>query len=222
VSFDTAMALAFARRYGPAAAGAALINAALIAIVVFSEPRQVPPQAPAFQVSLVTEVRPAKNAHAERPVAHAPAPRIVASASRAAQPAPPPPLPVPPTKWTADLSSPAAVRDVPSVQKSVLDRDACAKGELWKLSTEAKAKCLDRWGRFKPSEEARLHPPQLRDPHGDFARAVAAAEAQRRSFQDAPMGVCDPASTGSNFGGAGCHSSGKGSLVQRLEGEPPH
>jgi hypothetical protein len=218
MSLNKAKAVALARRYGPASAAAALINVVAVGLLMLAPTRTRLPPEPAFRVSLIAQARAAKP-KAARPRARPLAPRIAASAPHLSQTPAAPPLPIPPGKWTADVSSPAAVRDVPSVLKSVLERDACAKGELWKLSTEMKAKCLDRWGRFKPSEEARLRAPQLRDPHGDFARAAAEAEARRHPFQDAPMGVCDPTSTGSNFGGAGCHSSGKGPLVKRLEGD---
>jgi hypothetical protein len=213
-----ALALAGARRYGPAGGASLIVNALMIALLVLSQPRfRLPPEA-VFQVALIPAIdhrqRPDARVRPARPVPRTPvqgAPRVSVT------PLTLPPQP-PASRWTADLGAPAAERDVPSLRRSILERDACARGELWRLSTEKQGKCLERWGRFKPSEEARLKAPQLRDPHGSFARAAAAAEDQRHPFTEAPIGACPPGAPGSNFG-VGCPTSAKGSLVKRIEGD---
>lgn len=214
-------AVPLARRWGPASAAAAAINAALLASLILTEPKARPVVEPSFQVSILPLRHTHSDTHHDRSArTRTLVPRAAERPVHASPPPPAPPLPSPPQRWRVDIGAPGAVRDLPSLQKSILDRDACAKGELWKLSTEGKAKCLARWDRFRPTGEARLRAPQLRDPHGEFARAAAAAEDKRHPFSGAPIGACEPSATGSNFG-VGCPSGEKGSLVKRLEGDPP-
>jgi hypothetical protein len=140
-------------------------------------------------------------------------------------PAPLPPTPVPklqpaaPGKWTPTPDLRSRLDDQPSAQRYLRAGNACATGELWKLSREEQDKCLTRWGRVMPKDEDGMHRhPPPSDPGGEFARAVAAQEAQARPMQSAPSGQCDIDVQGSNLHRV-CHDSDKGSLVQKLEGQ---
>ena len=141
-------------------------------------------------------------------------------------PLPPSPLPNPqaapaaPGRWTPTPDLHSRLDDQPSAQRYLRAGNACAKGELWKLSQEDKDRCLARWARVMPKDEDGMHRhPAPNDPGGEFARAVAAQQEQERPMQGAPLGQCDIDVQGSNLHRV-CHSDDKGSLVQRLEGQP--
>ena len=196
---------AWLRRHAPAIGGAVLINAALLGTMVMLEREQrLAKDAPEIVVTFVHSVhrmhppagRGASPDRDARPAApdHA-SPRPILRPSALPPPgSPPPPEPIYQPEWTAP---PPLTRDMdvrPSPWRSLRTRDACANGEFDKLNTEEKGRCLDRMARYKPDPADGpagfgKHE-KLKDPHGDWARAAAAAEDRRKPMGAAPVHRC--------------------------------
>jgi hypothetical protein len=199
------------RRRGPAFGVAALVNALALAAIVLSVHLPGPASDRILQVSLVSpfEIEPRAQPHRadKRPLPptqpqwRAVRPNAVPPPSLAPAPAVPAPhAPQPPSRWTFQPGAPAVAQDTPSLKNSLRVQGACATGEIARLSTEAKEKCLARWGRFKPPADGIWRRPPPRDPGGEFARAAAEAEEKRRPMQQSPIHACAGDSPGGNLG----------------------
>jgi hypothetical protein len=153
-----------------------------------SKPVEPRPERPATQTSRVHEATPTS---APKPL---PAP-LPPSPAPKAQPAP-----AAVGKWTPTPDLHSRLVDQPSAQRYLRAGAACAKGELWKMPREEQDKCLDRWGKVMPKDEDGMHRhPAPNDPNGDFARAAAALEEQRRPMPSGPIGQCDIDVPGTNL-----------------------
>jgi hypothetical protein len=154
-----------------------------------------------------TEKRAGESVHARAVATGAPPP----PASLAPLPLAPSAAP-PPGRWTFDPNA------GPAGPRGLGMRDRCARGDTAGLTPQERAACLAKWGHYRLPDDPLRHP-ELRDPHGEFARAAAEAEEQRRPMQQAPMGECDVGTEGRNLHRV-CHSDQKGWLVKRLL-DPP-
>lgn len=196
---------AWLRRHAPAVGGAVLVNAALLGAMVMLEREARPPKdADAIEVTFVDTFRrphpPAGRSAPAReetrpgpPDRRAPQP-VLRPAANPPPGSPPPPEPIYQPEWTAPAPSTRDMDVRPSPWRSLRVRDACANGELDKLNTQEKARCLDRMARYKPDPAAGpagfgKHE-KLKDPHGDWARAAAAQEDRRKPMGAAPVHRC--------------------------------
>jgi hypothetical protein len=196
---------AYLRRNAPAVGGAVLVNAALLgAMVLLEREARSPKDTPAIVITLVDTFRrphppagktPPANRDARASHVQPPTPRpLLRSAAPPPPGSPPPPEPIYQPEWTAP---PPLTRDMdvrPSPWRSLRTRDACANGEFDKLNTEERGRCLDRMARYKPDPADGpagfgKHE-KLKDPHGDWARAAAAAEDRRKPMGAAPVHRC--------------------------------
>ncbi|MBS0297462.1 MAG: hypothetical protein JSR45_14230 [Proteobacteria bacterium] len=196
---------AWLRRHAPAVGGAVLVNAALLgAMVLLERETRATPDSPEIVVTLVDHrPRPHPPAPKQAGPREAPSPQPAASPPprpvlRPAAPppsgSPPPPEPIYQPEWTAPAPSTRDMDVRPSTWRSLRVRDACANGELDKMNTQEKARCIDRMAKYKPDPADGpagfgKHE-KLKDPHGDWARAAAAQEDRRKPMGAAPVHRC--------------------------------
>jgi hypothetical protein len=188
--------LAQIRRLGPALGAALLVNTALIGAMVLIQRNPPALRERVIEATMVTldRSRPAPRAK-PAPARAQPAearPRQRTAIGAVAAPSPIPLAPA--SKWTAAPPSPQTLEDRPSLWRSLRARERCGAGEFWKLPTEEQESCRQAWARFKPDPADGPagfgHHEALKDPHGDWARAVAAAEERRRPMAEAPVHPC--------------------------------
>ena len=156
-----------------------------------------------FNKSKPVEPRPDLRPATQTARVHAAAPTLAPTPLPA--PLPPSPLPKqqpPPAavgKWTPTPDLHSRLDDQPSAQRYLRAGAACSKGELWKMSREEQDRCLARLGSKVPPDDGRHLRPAPPDPDGEFSRAAAVLEEQRRPMPSGPIGQCDIDVQGSNL-----------------------
>ncbi len=207
-----------ARRRGPAFLAAAAVNVLIIGGMAVSIHSKMTAPERAIEVWLVPAIqldrkpKPVeRQPPATQPRLHAP----TATPPPTVAPSPiviPPPAPVtlaPPTtgRWTVQPNGPGTLVDNPSPSHTLHGQQACSTGELEHLTTEERANCLQRWGKYMPKDDPLRHP-ILRDPDGSFGRAAAVIEDRRRPMRKNHTADCDLDAPGARMG-VGCYMEDK-------------
>jgi hypothetical protein len=215
------------RRRGPALIVAAVVNALILTGMAISIRPKLLSSERAIQVWLVPplhfERSPKHPEHSPLPSAQprpheAPilAPTPTAFPSPIVIPPPPPRAPTAaapaPGRWTVQPNGAGSLVDNPSAAHALRAQQACSSGELEHMTTEERAKCLERLGRYVPKKDNPFDRDAPRDPDGSFGRAADAIEYRRKPMNKAHIGDCDLDAPGRNFG-RGCYND---------TAKPPH